>query len=147
MKCHTAAHVKIARETRGDKRCATLWVLAGRPLDVRGLAVEFARKNHRIDSDIRAVRELKGQEKGNVPTQKTGQEKGNSWPVGVLVDVANDVGDSVRLPENLVQSIDHTGELLFRGARNPLADAIDRKRADLTYLDPRTLRQAGSVAL
>src|SRR6516225_12161542 len=71
MKCHTVAHVKIARETRGDKRCATLWVLAGRPLDVRGLAVESARKNHRIDSDIRAVRELKGQEKGNVPTQKT----------------------------------------------------------------------------
>ena len=135
MKCHTVAHVKIARETRGDKRCATLWVLAGRPLDVRGLAVESARKNHRIDSDIRAVRELKG------------QEKGNSWPVGVFVDVANDVGGSVRLPENLVQSIDHTGELLFRGARNPLADAIDRKRADLTYLDPRTLRQAGSVAL
>ena len=29
-------------------------------------------KNRRTDPDVHAVRELKGQEKGNVPTQKTG---------------------------------------------------------------------------
>jgi hypothetical protein len=61
--------MKIACENRGDRCGATLWVLAGRPLDVRGLAVEFARKNRRIDSDLHTVPELKGQEKGNVPTQ------------------------------------------------------------------------------
>src|SRR6516225_455600 len=52
-----------------------------------------------------------------------------------------------RLAQDFVQSVEDAGELFFRGPGQPRADAIDRERADLADLDPRSLRQACRLAL
>ena len=57
---------------------ATLWVLARSLLNVRRLAVEFARKIRRIDSDVHAARTLEGQEKGNVLSRGFRRERKSS---------------------------------------------------------------------
>src|SRR5262249_6800841 len=51
------------------------------------------------------------------------------------------------LAEDLVQAIEHPGEFLIRGSGEPLAEAVDGQRSDLTDLDPRRLRQPGGLTL
>ena len=75
------------------------------------------------------------------------RKEATCWGSATLACAAGAGQCSSRSSDDLSQTVDCSGHLLLRGARQPLSNAVDRQGSNLGDLDPGSLRQALGSAL